>query len=234
METKSGFRITPQIVLGLLIIFLGVILTLDRMDVIYAGDFLRWWPVLLVVYGISKLTTEKGDGIGAYLFIGVGGILLLGKLDIIDVRFRDLWPLFLIFIGGILVWRTVKRRNDVSVLGGERISDSNDTISGLALLGGVERTNSSQNFLGGELTAIMGGCEVDLRQASIKNGEAVIDVFAVWGGIDIKVPEDWAVSINGTPILGGIEDKTRPPKGGSTKNLVIRGTAIMGGVEVKN
>ncbi|MFN0158696.1 MAG: LiaI-LiaF-like domain-containing protein [Bacteroidota bacterium] len=234
METKPGFRITPQIVLGVLIILVGVILTLDRMDVIYAGDFLRLWPSLLIVYGISKLTTEKGDGIAAYLFIGVGGILLLGKLDIIDVRFRDLWPLFLIFIGGVLVWRTVKRRNDISVLGGERISDSNDTISGLALLGGVERTNSSQNFLGGELTAIMGGCEVDLRQASIKNGEAVIDVFAVWGGIDIKVPEDWAVSINGTPILGGIEDKTRPPKGGSTKNLVIRGTAIMGGVEVKN
>ena len=88
-------------------------------------------------------------------------------------------------------------------------------------------------FRGGELTAFMGGCDIDLRQAAI-HGEAVIDVFAMWGGIDIRVPDDWRVIGRVTPIMGGFEDKTRPPRGAAAHTLVIRGFVLMGGVEVKN
>ena len=112
--------------------------------------------------------------------------------------------------------------------------DTDSAISGTAVLSGIRRTSSSQDFRGGELTAIMGGCEIDLRQASIKEGDAVIDVFAFWGGIDLKVPLDWSVVVQGTPLLGGFDDKTRPPQGGSSKRLVIKGYAIMGGVEISN
>ena len=57
-------------------------------------------------------------------------------------------------------------------------------------MGGVIRRSNSQTFEGADLTAVMGGCEIDLRQASMApGGEAVIDVFAFWGGIDVKVPE---------------------------------------------
>ena len=101
-------------------------------------------------------------------------------------------------------------------------------------MSGFKRTSNTQNFKGGELTAIMGGCEIDLRQASIKDGEAVIDVFAFWGGIELKVPLDWSVVIEATPLLGGFDDKTRPPQGGSAKRLVVKGYAIMGGFEITN
>ena len=80
----------------------------------------------------------------------------------------------------------------------------------------------------------MGGCEIDLRQASIKEGDAVIDVFALWGGIDLKVPLDWSVVMQGSPLMGGFDDKTHPPQGGSNKRLVIKGYAIMGGVQISN
>ena len=82
--------------------------------------------------------------------------------------------------------------------------------------------------------AVIGGCEIDLRHASIAEGrEAVIDAFALWGGIEIKVPEDWEVVNRGSAFLGGFENKTRPLPG-AAKRLVVTGTAIMGGVEVKN
>ena len=68
----------------------------------------------------------------------------------------------------------------------------------MAILGGVNRGNNSRDFRGGDLTAIIGGCEIDLRQAAI-NGEAAIDMFAMWGGIEMKVPEDWAVASRVTP-----------------------------------
>ena len=101
-------------------------------------------------------------------------------------------------------------------------------------MGGIVRNNDSQNFKGGELTAVMGGCEIDLRRASIAGGEAQIEIFAFWGGVEIKVPEDWSVTNKVVPIMGGIDDKSVPPKGGATKRLILTGYAIMGGAEIKN
>jgi hypothetical protein len=80
---------------------------------------------------------------------------------------------------------------------------------------------------------MMGGCEIDLRHASI-GGEAVFDVFALWGGIEIRVPPDWTVVSRITPILGGVDDKTRPPQAASRHCLVLRGFIVMAGVEIKN
>jgi hypothetical protein len=103
----------------------------------------------------------------------------------------------------------------------------------VAVLGGVNRGNNSRTFRGGDLTAVMGGCQIDLRNASIE-GEAVIDVFAMWCGVEIRVPENWSVSGRVTTILGGYEDKSRPPRDAATQRLVLRGMVIMGGIEIKN
>jgi predicted membrane protein len=112
-------------------------------------------------------------------------------------------------------------------------SDGNTHFSSMAIMGGVSRGNNSKAFRGADLLAIMGGCEIDLRKAAI-NGEAVIDVFTMWGGIEIRVPEDWTVVSNIVPLLGGVDDKTRPPQGATAHTLKLRGFAIMGGVEIKN
>ena len=106
-------------------------------------------------------------------------------------------------------------------------------MTAMAFLGGVSRGNNSTAFRGADLMAVMGGCEIDLRRAAI-NGEAVIDVFTLWGGIEIRVPEDWTVVSKIVPLMGGVEDKTRPPQGATAHRLVLRGFAIMGGVEIKN
>jgi predicted membrane protein len=113
-------------------------------------------------------------------------------------------------------------------------ASSNSFISASAILGSVERRNNSQDFRGGNATAIMGRCEIDLSAASITNpNEAVLEVFAMWGGIEIRVPPDWTVVSNVDPIMGGYEDATQPPKEES-KRCVIRGTVLMGGIEVTN
>ena len=56
----------------------------------------------------------------------------------------------------------------------------------------------------------------------------------MWGGIEIRVPDDWTVDLRGVPVLAGFVDKTRPPAMATEKRLVIRGMALMGGVEIKN
>jgi predicted membrane protein len=232
MNRESTFRFTPQLVLGLIIILCGVLFTLDNIGVLDAGDYLRYWPVLLIVYGLSRMAQPRrahGPFVGL-IFTVIGAALLLDKLNILGFRIWDYWPLILVLIGGTLIWRASSRQRRVQ---GYEATDSSK-VNAFAFFSGIERTNNSQNFRGGELTAIMGGCELDLRQASIKNGNAVIDIFAFWGGICIRVPEDWSVTIEGTPLMGGIEDKRHPVKGETEKHVVIKGYAIMGGLEISN
>jgi hypothetical protein len=56
----------------------------------------------------------------------------------------------------------------------------------------------------------------------------------MWGGIEIYVPRDWHVTVSGFPLLGGFEDKTYQQPGEASGHLVVKGMAVMGGVEVKN
>ncbi len=238
METKSGFRITPQLVLGLIIIAVGVIFTLDNLDVLYARDYLRYWPVLLIAYGAVK-TFQPHAGGGRFwgvvlMFVGAG--LLIDRLDIFYFRLWDFWPLLLVALGAMMILRTgYRRRGDNAVIvGAEQASDSGSIVNASAFLGGSRRNVHTADFRGGELTAVMGGCDIDLRNATIANSPAVLDVFAFWGGIEIKVPPTWTVSFEGTPILGGYDDKTFHQTADAGQHLIIRGTIIMGGVEVRN
>ncbi len=107
------------------------------------------------------------------------------------------------------------------------------TLSAFVIMGGVRRGTNAQDFRGGDAFALMGGCEIDLREASIKDGAAVFDSFVFMGGVEIRVPDDWAVENRGLAFLGSFEDKTRRPIE-AKKRLVLTGLAIMGGVEVKN
>jgi hypothetical protein len=224
--------VTPQLVVGLLIIVAGVLFTLDNLGMVHAEDFLRYWPAGLIAIGVAKLwqtaRDRTGGALGGVIFVIAGTWLLLDNVRILRVDFWDAWPMLLVLIGASIVWRGLRQRTaDVPV------GDSNATINAFAMMAGLNRGNNSKHVRGGEITAIMGGCELDLRQAAI-DGEAVIDVFAMWGGIEIRVPDDWTVVGRVNPVLGGFEDKTRPPTGATRHRLVIRGFVIMGGVEVKN
>jgi predicted membrane protein len=227
--TQGTVRPTPQLFMGLLIIALGILFTLDNLGLADARTYLRYWPAGFIAIGAIKLWQARGGGgvFAALLFIIAGTWLLLESLAIVTVSFWALWPIVLVLFGASMVWQGLSGEHHGPA------EDANSTLSALAVLGGVNRGNNSRTFRGGDLTAVMGGCEIDLRQAAI-DGEAVLEVFAMWGGIEIRVPEDWTVVGRVTPILGGFDDKTRPPQAAAAHRLIVRGVAIMGGIEVKN
>ena len=238
---NNSFRFSAQFIFGVGIIIFGLLFTLDNLDLIEAREYLRFWPAIFVIVGLAKIvqpgpTAAKVFGVALIL---LGSLMILDRLDLIYFNIWRLWPIFIILFGYSIVRGALGRQKvmegNTGFLGGKSVADSNSYIKGAALMGGVVRSSDSQDFRGGELTAVMGGCEVDLRRASMKEGtEARLEIFTFWGGVELKVPEDWAVVVQVTPIMGGVEDKSVPPKGGASKKLILTGQCIMGGAEVRN
>jgi Cell wall-active antibiotics response 4TMS YvqF len=112
-------------------------------------------------------------------------------------------------------------------------SSGSDTFDDVAIMGGVKRSNVSSDFKGGEATAIMGGVEIDLRKAAMERDEAVLDVSSVMGGVKVRVPENWTVISKVDTFMGGFKDHTRHP-GNEEHRLILKGTVVMGGLEISN
>jgi predicted membrane protein len=219
--------------------------------------------IALGVFRIVESGDDYRHSSGVF-WIVVGGLFLTGTLGFLRISMGDLVPVVLIGLGALMLWRRSVARpggrdresEPVRDLSFSSAGDAGETktempagdakdapraaaspsslISATAILGGVERRSSSQDFRGGSVTSFMGGCWVDLRSASIvPPNEPVLEVFAMFGGIEISVPPDWTVVSRVDPILGGFEDSTQAPKEES-KRLIVRGTVLMGGLEVKN
>ncbi|MFN3791841.1 LiaI-LiaF-like domain-containing protein [Massilia sp.] len=235
---KDNFQskgVTSQVVLGLLVILMGMLLLLDNLDFIDIRRVLGFWPMVFIIAGTVKLcdTQSRNSQLLGGLLAGLGVLMILDRMDIIDFNIRTLWPLFLIGAGAFVLYKALDaRRAGPTASLKDEADPGSDVVDVAAIVGGFERRVTTQNFRGGEITAVMGGCSLDMRTASIQD-EAVINVFAFWGGVTIKCPPDWTVVLQGTPIMGGFEEKTATPPH-SQKRLIIRGYAIMGGVEVRN
>ena len=111
---------------------------------------------------------------------------------------------------------------------------SEDYIDTTSIFGGVHKKVVSKNFRGGDIVTFLGGSEIDLSQAEII-GTARLDVTQVMGGTKIIVPAHWEVRSEVTALFAGFEDKRQQPATiNPEKVLIIDGTSIFGGIELKN
>jgi predicted membrane protein len=233
---------------GLVIILIGFGLLMNTMGILPFGSIIGrfWLPTVLIGIGIFQLSRTRGEEgrLGGAFFVLFGALFFLGRLNYWDISFgKMIWPAILMWIGvSLLVKRSRPRHGRVrpdrprppgATFGMNETTDSNDYIHATAILGGFNRKCSSQQFRGGDFTAIMGGGKVDLRDARMESDEAEIDIFTVMGGMEIQVPTDWVVEQGFVPILGGYDDKTHKAPGRS-KRLLLHGTTIMGGISVTN
>lgn len=219
-----------QAVGGLVLLLFGALLFAHNLDLVNLRHYGRYWPAVPLGVGLFKLVASGGRGDRAFgvVLTLFGGSQLAKALGYWSPGPADMVALLLIGAGGWFIVRGLFGKPDVPAP-----PEGSDVISTLAIMAGFERTSNAQNFRGGDLAVVMGGCEIDLRQASMR-APATIDVFVMWGGIELRVPEDWTVDLQGTPLLAGFVDNTRPPSVATEKRLVIRGLALMGGVEIKN
>lgn len=142
------------------------------------------------------------------------------------------WKPVLAFGAVVLVLAVLFNHSD-SHAQNEGIQNEADSFHDVAIMSGVKRTNLSRDFHGGEAMAVMGGIELDLRDAVMDRREAVLDVSTVMGGMKIRVPENWKVVSHVNTVLGGYQDNTRHPTNDDHR-LVLKGTVLMGGLQVSN
>lgn len=225
-----------RVVIGAFILIIGVLALVDKLNIFESLHFFQFWPTVFIAVGILKILHSKARSSmiigGGLIFVGV--VLTLKHLGLLHFNLWDWWPAILIGVGAYIMFKD-KGQDGAGTLAfgsGEQVSSDNSCLDISVVMGGNKTVSNAQDFKGGDITAVMGGVELDLRGASIQS-DAVLNLWATWGGIVIKVPADWSIVNRGTALMGAIEDKTMSPAGAS-KRLIITGTAIMGGVEIKN
>ena len=231
-DAKAPSPFSPKLVVGVAIIVAGLVLTLDNLGLIEAHTILKLWPLILVAIGAAKIRQDRGgSSLGGWFLVLGGAFLLLftfGHGHLADA----LGPMLVVAVGILIVVKALKQNRGVP----PELARSEDFLQGTAIFGGFKRRVSTQTFKGGELTAIFGGYEVDLRQAVLENGQARIDVFVLFGGGEIRVPEGWEISNRATAIAGALNDSTHhgPAAPDSRPRLVVTGLILFGGTEVKS
>lgn len=240
-STDIRVSITPNLVIGICVTVVGVALALDRLQIVAASQILKFWPLGLVLFGASLVVQALrggNDAVRAQRAISPGHVVLLILLSV--------W-----------VMQGSQRERGAGRTG----TETSETVSLFAVMSADRRVSHAKAFHGGEMTSVMGGTQLDLRQASVAPGEeAVIDVFALMGGAVILVPEDWTVDVQVVPVMGGVKDErwgrragkvdvnARPPApadaerqaetppgvAGAAPRIVVRGFVTMGGLIVKS
>jgi hypothetical protein len=259
----GGPNATGGMIIGLAVITVGVLFLLRNVGVLYFDDIWQYWPVILIVIGISKLAnTHSASQVTSGLLIGgIGTVFLLKNLGYIygDI-WEYIWPGVLIAVGLAILVKHLEGRGHELDSGLPPPGPGNSfppgpgnsfppgsgftaTTSGANYLhaecvfSGTRQKLETQDFLGGKVTTVFGGAEIDLRSAGTKREEVSIKAEAVFGGIELWVPAHWQTIVRGSGVFGSFEDKTFPAAPGASANaprLVVTGAAVFGGVVVKN
>jgi predicted membrane protein len=230
MAEASNKRLFP----GLLLIVIGTLFLLENIGVIpyevkrYVFSWQGWIIMIGSVFLISRPNQPTG-----LIMITVGFFFLIP--EILDISFdtRLYWPVILILIGIFFLVRQQRSSSSQASKG----ESSMDWLDDTSVFGGGDVVVTSENFKGGKATYVFGGSTVNLSRAKLSEGKAVIDIFAMFGGCTFIVPSDWNVRVETTAIFGGFSDNRKPNPDtviDLKKELIIKGTVLFGGGEVKN
>jgi hypothetical protein len=211
----------PQLAMGICILTIGAALMLDRLGIVPAAQILRLWPVGIILIGAAMVAQSLWPPPEGYT----------------PRRHRGGFVPFLFFSIMLSFALFASQRADRRTVG----ASPDSTVSLFAIAGRDRQVSVTSRFQGGEMMRVMGGTDLDLRQATMAPGEeAVIEVFAVMGGAVLRVPGDWVVDVQTVPIMGGVQRQpptdpaSAPADGAARPRLIVRGLVVMGGLTIRS
>ncbi len=221
-----------NIMWGLVLIALGVIIGLNSLGLTSIELFFDgWWTLFIIIPCFIGLITDK-EKTGSIIGLIIGVLLLLGCQDIIS--FETFWklliPMLLVILGLSMVFKDMfnsKINRKISEL--NKNSKSEKNVS--AYFSGQKVAYSKEEFDGINMEAVFGGIKLDLREAIIKK-DVVINARAIFGGIDILVPENMNVVVSSSSMFGGVDNK-REINQDNKITIYVNGSSLFGGIDIK-
>lgn len=253
MKQDSNINQNSRLWTGIFLVCVGGILLASKMGLPIPGWVISWETFLIALGFLIGIRHKFRNP--AWLIL-----IFIGTASLVDDYYHDwnlrnyIWPAAIIILGLFFILRPKKTKSwskdlpgdDTLVPGstkwqsgfqpvyeGDATVSSEEMLDITAVFGGVKKRLISKTFRGGDITAFMGGVEIDLTGADIL-GTAMLDVSAIFGGIKLIIPADWKVQNKATAVFGAVEDKRNMPASFSNKILVIDGAAVFGGIELKS
>lgn len=238
-----------KILSGVIIVIVGSVLLANRMG----AEIPRWvisWPMLLIAIGFYVGAKHSFRNLTWLIPVLIGSVFLLDRI-VPELYFRPyLWPVAIIAVGLFIIfnpgkmgprnWGMNKSWNQHNRMSGQssrsKAERGEEYIDSVSIFGGIEKNIVSKDFKGGEVTTFFGGSSINLSQADIKD-KAVLELTQVFGGATLIIPSHWRLQSEMVSVFGGIEDKRIFQKEQSSeeaKTLVLKGTSIFGGLEIKS
>jgi len=232
---ENRYSTNNRILIGVVLVLAGLFLVIRNTGFFpeFIDNVIFSWPMLLVAIGLVMTlgSTEKTGGI---IVMAVGGFFMIPLLFRETFHMYNMfWPSIFIIVGVIFIVSRRRGWNAVTTKG--VIGD--DWVDYVNVFSGGERQIVSQNFKGGKITAVFGGIELDLTKAGLAPGVSYLEIACVFGGATLIVPDDWHITIEVTPVLGGFTDSRKLSPGRTvdpSKHLVVKGAVVFGGGEVKS
>ena len=196
----------------------------DSAGMLSAESAISLWPIGLVALGlIVVLQPDDANRLVGAVLIIAGVWLLLNNIGLWSYSFWRTWPYLLVIFGAWMLYRVRRMRE----------WEGESRVAGFAFLNSLTRQAASAQFEAGEFSAVAGECDIDLGDVTIADGnaETVIDAFALFGRMTLRVPAGWRVDNRILPLLGRV-DTVATPSGAIGPTVVVQGSAICSKVSV--
>ena len=236
MENKDKNITDKRVLLGGVLVVIGALLLLGSMDILdmSISRIIFSWSFIMTIIGLFILFNTNKKLLGG-VFTGIGIFFLIPRI-FPQVHYHGgiIFPVILIALGIYIIMNHRKKGVEDTEKYGLFKKDLLDDVS---IFGGGSKIVASDNFRGGNITAVFGGSEINLTGCKLADGDQIIDLLLVFGGTTIVVPRDWNVVVNVTSVLGGFSDKSIRDPGvipDQSRTLYVKGLAMFGGGEVKN
>ena len=219
-----------SLIWGILFIIVGLIFGLNAMGITDINIFFRgWWTLFIIIPSLIGVIKESYK-VGNYIWLLIGIVLLLSAQGIIN--FSTIWklaiPTILVIIGLSIIFKDVvgsKINAQIKELNKKGKTEYYATFSG------EELTFTGSEFKGASLNAIFGGIDINLKDAVIGE-DIVINSTAVFGGVDILVPNNVNVKVKSSSIFGGTDNKMTENKE-NVPTIYVKAFNLFGGTEIR-